>query len=253
MAVDSRGIPDTHPRHESLRIRELIVEGVRSGITSPHGLVAHGRGEAFDYLLGEKTHDFARDAIQGAAAALLLADHPVISINGNLAALAGKDAVILATTVGAKIEVNLFHHSDERVDAISHHLTRLGADTVLRPQLDTVIPGLESSRRYANPDGIAKSDVIFVPLEDGDRCQALRAWGKVVITVDLNPLSRTARDATITVVDNVVRTLPLLIRHVKALHGVNKDVLRQYVKSYDNVSNLEQAEGAIRSGSFQSS
>ncbi len=253
MAVDSRGIPDTHPRRESLRIRELIVDGVRSGITSPHGLVAHGRGEAFDYLLGEMTHDFAREAIGAAAAALLLAENPVISVNGNFAALMGKEAVLLSISAGAKIEVNLFHHSEERVKAISNHLAELGAEKVLMPESGTAIPGLDSSRRLANRDGVANSDVVFVPLEDGDRCQALRAWGKDVITVDLNPLSRTAMDATITIVDNVVRALPLLTRRVDELKGYDDARLRCYLDGYDHSSNLERAEDAIRGGVFRAS
>ncbi len=36
------------------------------------------------------------------------------------------------------------------------------------------------------------------------------ALGKQVLVVDLNPLSRTARSATITIVDEVSRTLDLL-------------------------------------------
>ena len=35
--------------------------------------------------------------------------------------------------------------------------------------------------------------------------------GKTVITFDLNPLSRTARKADITIVDNVIRGMKLLV------------------------------------------
>ena len=45
-------IPDDHPRAESLRTRHRIEAGVEAGITHPQGLIAEGRGEAFDYLLG---------------------------------------------------------------------------------------------------------------------------------------------------------------------------------------------------------
>jgi len=44
-------IPKSHPRYISLRTRNVLVEGVNKGITSIHGLIAHGRGEAFDYLI----------------------------------------------------------------------------------------------------------------------------------------------------------------------------------------------------------
>ena len=33
---------------------------------------------------------------------------------------------------------------------------------------------------------------ILVPLEDGDRCEALVNMGKTVVVIDLNPLSRSA-------------------------------------------------------------
>ena len=47
-------IPTTHPRYESLMKREKLVAGIEAGITSKQGLIAHGRGEAFDYLIGER-------------------------------------------------------------------------------------------------------------------------------------------------------------------------------------------------------
>lgn len=50
--------------------------------------------------------------------------------------------------------------------------------------------------------------MVLVPLEDGDRTEALRRMGKTVIAIDLNPLSRTSRAANITIVDNVIRAVP---------------------------------------------
>ena len=47
--------------------------------------------------------------------------------------------------------------------------------------------------------------MILVPLEDGDRCEALVGMGKTVIVVDLNPLSRSAKMASITIVDEISR------------------------------------------------
>ena len=61
-------IPKSHPRFVSLMTRELIVEGVRKGITSTQGLIAQGRGEAFDYLIGEKSIESALYAQKVAAA-----------------------------------------------------------------------------------------------------------------------------------------------------------------------------------------
>ena len=58
---------------------------------------------------------------------------------------------------------------------------------------------------------IDAKDVVLVPLEDGDRTIALKKAKKKIITFDLNPLSRTARTADITIVDNVTRAMKLLV------------------------------------------
>ena len=81
---------------------------------------------------------------------------------------------------------------------------------------DGRIRGLEGPRSLCSADGIEKADVVLVPLEDGDRCEALIALGKEVIAIDLNPLSRTSRTATVTIVDEVSRAL---IGIVNELHS----------------------------------
>ena len=250
MALKGGVVPDSHPRAESLRIRELLVEGVRLGITSTHGLIAHGRGEALDYLLGERTHDFAKSAVYAASLSILSAEHPVISVNGNSAALVPSELVRLSEVTGAMLEVNLFHHSYERLEAIARHLKDCGADKVLLPDADFAMHSLESDRRYVSREGIGIADVVFVPLEDGDRCRALRSAGKDVITVDLNPLSRTSVDANISIVDNVVRALPLLIRSVLKVKGkcMDNDELRARLAQYDHAENLNVAESVLRRG-----
>ena len=74
-------IPKSHPRFVSLNIREKIVKGYNDGLVAIEGLLADGRGEAFDYLVGEKTTNTAKAAILAAAAKLLSAQNPVISVN----------------------------------------------------------------------------------------------------------------------------------------------------------------------------
>ncbi len=229
-------VPPSHPRRESLLIRERIVEGYEKGVVALQGLIAHGRGEAFDYILGEKTHEPALDAIKAAAAQLLLAKYPVISVNGNTAALVPKEIVELAEIVNAKIEVNLFYRTREREEAIANLLREYGAKEVLGVGEDAsaTIPELFSERRRVSPRGILIADVVFVPLEDGDRTEALKKMGKKVIAVDLNPFSRTARAADITIVDNIVRAMPLLIQEVKELRKKSIDELKEIVNNYDN-------------------
>ena len=240
-------VPATHPRYASLRTRDAIVAGVEKGVASIHGLVAHGRGEAFDYLLGERTRDFALDAIDAAAAMLVAAERPVVSVNGNAAALVPGGLVALAAAVGAPLEVNIFHASKERERAIRSHLREHGATDVLMPTGHAVLAHIDSNRRFVHPDGIHAADVVFVPLEDGDRCRALVQSGKRVITVDLNPMSRTARTATVTIVDNVTRALPVLVERVAGRRD-DIDAARGLLDRYDNEWVLRAAERAMREG-----
>ena len=231
-------IPKSHPRYVSLKTRELIVDGVRKGITSLDGLVAHGRGEASDYLIGEKTNDFAERSIEAAAALLLTAKNPVISVNGNTAALSPKETAELAMIIPAAIEVNIFHGSKGREIKIKGHLIKHGAKEVLLPNKNCKIKYLESNRKYVNPGGIFKADVVLVPLEDGDRTEALTKNGKKVIAIDLNPMSRTAQKAAITIVDNMTRALPLLTNAIKKLKNHNNEKLRDVIHNYDNKKSL---------------
>ena len=240
-------VPASHPRYESLRTRDAIVAGVEKGVTSIHGLIAHGRGEAFDYLLGERTRDFALEAIDAAAAMLVAAARPVVSVNGNAAALVPRELVALAAALDAPIEVNIFHASKERELGIREHMRAHGARDVLMPTEHAVLDHIDSNRRFVNPDGLYAADVVFVPLEDGDRCQALVRSGKLVITVDLNPMSRTSRTATVTIVDNVTRALPVLLESVAAFRD-DIGAAPAALENYDNALVLQAAEAAARAG-----
>ncbi len=234
-------VPRSHPRYASLLTREKVVEGVERGITGLNGLIAQGRGEALDYLIGEKTTPTAEEAEQAAAAMLLLAERPVLSVNGNAAALVPKEMVDLAKKVGAPLEVNIFYRTEERVRRIADLLRSLGAEKVYGEEPDAVIPGLDHARAKAARGGIFDADVVFVPLEDGDRAEALVRMNKRVITVDLNPLSRTARTSTVTIVDNVVRALPNLVSLVDEMEGREESELQSILACYDNKAVLRRS------------
>ena len=235
-------IPPSHPRATSLLIREKIVHGFDNGLVAKEGLIAHGRGETFDYLLGEKTTKNAKKAIKAASLALILAKLPVISVNGNIAALCAKEIVQLAKTVNAKIEVNLFYSDKKRKQHIAQLLKKNGAKEILGidPNSSRRISGLDSPRRVVDKDGIYAADTVLVPLEDGDRTLALVKAGKQVITFDLNPLSRTAQTADITIVDNVVRGMKDLIKECKRI-SKNPEKIQ-----FDNKKNLSEAISEIR-------
>lgn len=239
-------IPTTHPRYESLVRRERLVEGFKEGIVVPQGLIAHGRGEMFDYLLGEKTIKEGRTASRAAAALLLKAKRPIISVNGNAAALCAADIVKLSQVSKARIEIGLFHRTDERVTKIEKVLVEHGAMNVLGFLPDAKIPGLDSLRGLCSKDGIFIADVVLIPLEDGDRAEALAKMGKKTIAIDLNPMSRTSTNATVTIVDELTRAIPELIRNVEDLADDPK-AAKLALSSYDRDENLRLVSKAMAS------
>ena len=246
MHINHIGIPSDHPRAKSLYIREMLVNGFRRGLVVPEGLIAHGRGEAYDYLIGERTTKTAQRAIEAAAATMLLSSRPVISVNGNTAALCPNTAVELAKLTGAAIEVNIFYRTEEREKTIKAELELYGAKNVLGvgSKASARIPELQSERRRVDPDGIYAADTVLVPLEDGDRTEALTKMNKKVITIDLNPLSRTSRAANITIVDNVVRAMPALVEAARKLSGTTS--LKKITDNFDNNKNLQESLKIIR-------
>jgi 4-phosphopantoate--beta-alanine ligase len=244
-------VPASHPRAKSLKLRDRLVEGLHHGLVTESGLIAHGRGEALDYLLGEKTHDFAHQAIGAASAYLTLAQHPVLSINGNAAALAGTEYVALAREdPRLLLEVNLFYYTPERAQKIVQHLRNLGAQVVLESRSDTsiLLPGTDNPRRQVHPEGIGCADVVLVSLEDGDRCEALVEGGKTVLCVDLNPLSRTAQKCHVSIVDELTRTLPLLQDRLRDDRNKPRAELEKRLALYNNRQILDLAVAALRKG-----
>ncbi len=231
-------IPATHPRYESLVRREKLVKGFKEGIVVPQGLIAHGRGEMFDYLLGERTTKEGRAASRAAAALLLKAKRPVISVNGNVAALCAADVVRLSKVSKARIEIGLFHRTDERVTKIEKVLVKHGATKVLGFLPDARIPGLDSLRGLCSKEGIGIADVVLIPLEDGDRAEALAKMGKKTIAIDLNPMSRSATNATVTIVDELTRAIPELIRNVEDL-AEDPRAAKLALSCYDRDENLK--------------
>jgi 4-phosphopantoate--beta-alanine ligase len=220
-------IPDNHPRAASLRLRAAIEAGRESGLVAPAGPIAHGRGEAYDYLLGEATPPCVAADVRVAAALLVRAQRPVISVNGNAAVLCPAALVELSKAVPAPLEVNVFYgRTEEREAKLAAHLRAHGADRVLGVDAQAKVPNLFSARGRVDKDGIAVADLVVVPLEDGDRTQALVAMGKTVLSIDLNPLSRSARSATLNLCDNLVRVVPLLSAAVAELRAAPDEAAR---------------------------
>ena len=140
----------------------------------------------------------------------------------------------LAALVGCKIEINIFYRTDSRVNLLYQTLNLIKNDVasenpsgeitseiwsqmvanieILGTSPDAQIPGLEGPRAKCCSQGIHAADTVLVPLEDGDRCEALIQMGKQVLVVDLNPLSRTARTANVTIVDNVSRAFNEMVK-----------------------------------------
>ena len=143
-----------------------------------------------------------------------------------------------------------FLSDKKREELIANELRKFGLKKILGVGTDNLgeIPELESNRRKVDPEGILIADLVFVPLEDGDRTIALKKMNKKVITVDLNPLSRTSVAADISIVDNIVRAVPQLIKCVE-YHKKNstKKELQEIVSSYNNEEVLMEGLDIMRS------
>jgi len=241
-------ISESHPRYLSLKYRHRLVKGMEKGYVTQTGLISHGRGEAFDYLIGEKTLPEAFAAEKAAVALLLLSEKPVISVNGNTAALCPKEIVKLAGDAGAKIEVNLYYRTYKREKLIEDVLKKNGAKEVygVGRRADRMVPNLDSERAKVDARGIWSADTVMVPLEDGDRVEALVAAGKKVISVDLNPLSRTSQKASVSIVDNIVRAVPNMIKMAGDMRKTDRETLAEALKNYDNRKTLDKITRTIR-------
>ena len=255
-------IPERHPRRKSLISRKTIVEATKKGLLADSAMIAHGRGEAFDYLLGEKTSEIAKLSIKESAARLISAKSPVISVNGNTVVLAGKALIRVAAVLQCPIEINIYYRTEERMKLLYDflELQRLNVSKegspdkwkgdwegavmsvrILGREEDGRINGLEGPRAICSAEGIEKADVILVPLEDGDRCEVLVSLGKDILVVDLNPLSRSAKMATVTIVDEVSRMADLLLEYVIAdssnvTEWDNNSALKESLKIISNNS-----------------
>ncbi|MFX0173373.1 MAG: phosphopantothenate/pantothenate synthetase [Candidatus Hodarchaeota archaeon] len=236
-------IPKNHPRYESLVTREKIIQGMHNKIVAEAGLIAHGRGEAFDYLLGEESPTFALKQEKLAVITLLLAKKPIISVNGNVAALCAKEIVELSKFLNAPLEINLFYRTQERINAIEEVMRKSGAEVLLGidPNHQETIPELSHQRRIVDSRGIAHSDCVFVPLEDGDRTMVLRKLGKSVVTVDLNPLSRTSLAASVSIINNITRAATEMVGFTKKFQGSSVQELEREKKQLDNKNLLQEA------------
>lgn len=236
-------IPKSHPRYESLVLRDKIVKAQKEGYLADSAMIAHGRGEAFDYLLGEKTTFPAKRAMYAAVATILLSENPVISVNGNTTALAIDEVIQFAKTVNAKIEINLFYRTAERVEKITELYKKHGYSQILGTKDDDIkyLKSIKNERASASKTGIYSADTVLVPLEDGDRAEILSKTGKKTITIDLNPLSRTSQTSNISIVDNVVRAFPFMTEIAKDLKTQDKQLLINMVNDFDNKENLKES------------
>jgi 4-phosphopantoate--beta-alanine ligase len=231
-------ISKDHPRYRSLVTRERMAAMMEQGIVSATGLIAHGRGEAFDYLLGEITVPEADLAERAAAALLLQAKHPVITVNGNAAALAAKELGDLARATGALVEINLFHRTEGRPEKVCDLVERETGMKVLGREQDAVLEGIASDRARCTSQGLLAADVVLIPLEDGDRAEAMAKAGKKVISIDLNPLSRTTLAADVAVVDEIARAVPNIVKWANELRNRPEEA-KGVLSAFRNEENLD--------------
>ena len=241
-------IPKTHPRYKSLLLRDKVKNAFKEGYLADSGMIAHGRGETFDYLIGEKTTETAKKACEAAVATILLAENPVLSVNGNTTALAIDEIIELAKATDSKIEINLFYRTPERVEIITRMFKERGWEDILGTNDEELayIDNLNSPRATASKEGSYIADVMLVPLEDGDRAEVLVQNGKKIICIDLNPLKM----STISIVDNVVRAVPLMTEIANEFKASgkadDKEFLENIVNNFSNEQNLKDSLAAIK-------
>ena len=183
-----------------------------------------------------------------AVAALLLSNNPVISVNGNATALAIDEIIELAKTINAKIEINLFYRTDERVKIITELFKDHGYDDILGSLDDDIeyLNEIKNSRSSASKTGIYTADTILIPLEDGDRAEILKKSGKNIITIDLNPLSRTSKMSDVSIMDNIVRSIPFMTKIAEDLKEQDKKLLMDIVNEFENEENLKESLQQIK-------
>jgi 4-phosphopantoate--beta-alanine ligase len=241
-------IPKSHPRYESLLLRDKMVKAAKEGYLADSALIAHGRGEAYDYLIGERTTHPAKRAMYVAVAAMILSQNPVISVNGNATALACDEIIEFARSVNAKIEINLFYRTDERVKIITQIYRDHGYKEILGTLDDDMeyLNEIKNNRATASKQGIYAADTVLVPLEDGDRAEILKKSGKNIITIDLNPLSRTSKMSDVSIMDNIVRAIPFMTKIAEDLKTQDKKILIDLVNEFDNEENLKESLQQIR-------
>jgi 4-phosphopantoate--beta-alanine ligase len=166
-----------------------------------------------------------------------LAEHPVIPVTGNAAALAAKELGQLARATGAQVEVNLFHRSEERLRKVCEFVEKETGMKVLGRDQDAVLEGIASDRARCTGKGLLAADVVLIPLEDGDRAEAMAKAGKKVISIDLNPLSRTTLAAEVAVVDELTRAVPNMISWANQLRDCKEKAV-DALSAFHNDENL---------------
>ncbi len=242
-----------HPRYDSLSARYSLEDAQKNGLLAGTAMIAHGRGEAFDYLIGEQSISSALNATRYAAKLLSSANKPIISVNGNTAVLCGDYLIRCAAIIGCAIEINIFYRTNERITQLTNLLKnkkkviakeninienwakKVEGVKILGENAKCKILNLEGPRSNCCCEGIYDSDVIFVPLEDGDRCEALVQMGKCVIVVDLNPLSRSAQMANVTIVDDIARVGKNLFESLLSQNDL------QDIGPWDNIENINES------------
>ena len=123
-------VPPSHPRYNSLIARKLLTDAADDGLLADSALIAHGRGEAYDYLLGEKTSASALLSIKQAAAVMKNANKCVISLNGNAVALAAENLLRCATILQCPVEINIYYRTPERMKALLSRLEKVRQDVM---------------------------------------------------------------------------------------------------------------------------
>jgi len=232
-------IPKDHPRYKSLVTREHLAECARTGIVSLEGLTSHGRGEAFDYLLGEKTSESALLAGKDCGGPA-----PHRKTPGALRERQHRGACGTRNRASPEGKRGARRGQPLPPDTRTGTADRDGSSAM---PVRTVFSGRSRSASSRSPTTgpFCRREGCLLPMSCLSRSKTATAarcsvgMGKKVIAIDLNPLSRTAKTATLTVVDEVTRALPEIAQACTAL---SDGKCRSLVAVMDNRVFLQEAK-----------
>ena len=172
-------VPKTHPRYLSLSLRDTIGcrRGARHHLYPRLNRTRTWRGFRLPHRGGDTTLRDGGDSCRPRRCSAWQ-NTPVISVNGNVAALVPDGLVEIGTSPERSVRGQHFPHGNgtrtknPRIPPEARRTRRAHADN----RGATLLYRLQSGNSCIQTESLKRMSSV-VPLEDGDRCEALRKMG----------------------------------------------------------------------------